>query len=92
MKFLIAGLGSIGRRHLRNLKALGQQDIILYRTHQATLPDIELCDHPTFTDLDEALAEKPDGVIVSNPTASSQLLRQRQGSAALLIEKPVSTA
>ena len=27
MKFLIAGLGSIGRRHLRNLRALGQEDM-----------------------------------------------------------------
>lgn len=31
MKFLICGLGSIGRRHLRNLRALGQSDILLYR-------------------------------------------------------------
>ena len=29
MKFLIAGLGSIGRRHFRNLIALGEKDIIL---------------------------------------------------------------
>jgi hypothetical protein len=28
MKFLIAGLGSIGRRHFRNLIALGEKDII----------------------------------------------------------------
>lgn len=92
MKFLIAGLGSIGRRHLRNLKALGQQDIILYRTHQATLPDTELCDHPTFTNLDEALAEKPDGVIVSNPTALHLTVAQAaaEAGAALLIEKPIS--
>jgi len=31
MKFLIAGFGSIGRRHLRNLLALGERDILLYR-------------------------------------------------------------
>ena len=92
MKFLIAGLGSIGRRHLRNLKALGQQDIILYRTHQATLPDTELCDHPTFTNLEEALAEKPNGVIVSNPTALHLTVAQAaaEAGAALLIEKPIS--
>ena len=84
MKFLIAGLGSIGRRHLRNLKALGQQDIILYRTHQATLPDTELCDHPTFTNLEEALAEKPNGVIVSNPTALHLTVAQAAAEAARL--------
>jgi len=38
MRFLIAGLGSIGRRHLRNLVALGEKDIVLYRTYQGSLP------------------------------------------------------
>ena len=57
MKYLIAGLGSIGRRHLRNLRALGQKDIILYRTNQATLPDEELSGLPVFTELRLALAE-----------------------------------
>ena len=42
MKFLIAGLGSIGRRHLRHLAALGQTDITLYRTGRSTLPDEDL--------------------------------------------------
>lgn len=92
MKFLIAGLGSIGRRHLRNLKHLDQNDIILYRTHQATLPDSELCDHPIYTDLGEALAQKPDGVIVANPTSMHLSVAQvaAEAGAALLIEKPVS--
>jgi len=92
MKFLIAGLGSIGRRHLRNLRALGQEDIILYRTHQATLPDAELGDLPTFTELSLALAEKPDGVIVANPTALhlEVATSAAKAGAALLIEKPIS--
>jgi len=29
MKFLIAGYGSIGRRHMQNLLALGERDIVL---------------------------------------------------------------
>lgn len=92
MKFLIAGLGSIGRRHLRNLKALGQNDLILYRTHKATLPDTELIEYPAFTDLDLALAQKPDGVIISNPTSLhlSVAIPAAKAGAALLIEKPVS--
>ena len=92
MKFLIAALGSIGRRHLRNVRALGQEDIILYRTHQATLPDAELGDLPTFTDLSLALAEKPDGVIVANPTALhlEVAIAAARAGAALMIEKPVS--
>ena len=69
MKFLIAGLGSIGRRHLRNLLALGERDILLYRTRSSTLPDVDLEGFPVEDDLRAALAHQPDGVIVSNPTA-----------------------
>ena len=46
MRFLIAGLGSIGRRHMRNLVALGETDIVLLRTHRATLPDADLAGYP----------------------------------------------
>ncbi len=67
MKFLIAGFGSIGRRHLRNLQALGQEDIVLYRSHRSTLKDDEIAHLPVETDLEKALAHKPDGVIISNP-------------------------
>ena len=92
MKFLIAGLGSIGRRRLRNLRTLGQADIILYRTHQATLPDAELGDLPTFTELSLALDEKPDGFIIANPTALhlDVAIAAAKAGSALLIEKPIS--
>jgi predicted dehydrogenase len=92
MKFLIAGLGSIGRRHLRNLLALGETDILLFRTHRSTLPDDELEPFPTFTDLTQALAQKPEAVIVANPTALHLDVAIPAGLAgcSLLIEKPVS--
>jgi len=92
MKILIAGLGSIGRRHLRNLIALGENDIILYRTGKSTLNDTELTAFKTYTDLDEALAQKPDGVIISNPSALHMgvALPAARAGANLLIEKPVS--
>jgi len=92
MKFLIAGLGSIGRRHLRNLVALGQEDILLYRTHQSTLPDEVLAPYPVETDLEAALAHKPDAVIVSNPTALHLEVAVPAAKAGchLLLEKPVA--
>ena len=46
MKYLIAGLGSIGRRHMRNLIALGEKDIVLFRTRKATMPEDELAGFP----------------------------------------------
>lgn len=92
MKFLIAGLGSIGRRHLRNLIALGEQDIVLFRTLQSTLPDDELAAFPVENDLDKALARKPDAVIVANPTAlhMAVAIPAAEAGCHLLLEKPVS--
>ena len=92
MKLLIAGLGSIGRRHLRNLLALGESDILLYRTNKSTLADDELVPFPTFTDLEQALAQNPDAVIVSNPTAAHMgvALPAAEAGCHLFIEKPIS--
>ncbi len=92
MKFLIAGLGSIGRRHLRNLLTLGERDILLYRTHQSTLPDDELAAFLVETDLASALAHQPDAVIISNPTALhlEVALSAAEAGCDLLLEKPVS--
>ena len=93
MRFLIAGFGSIGRRHLRNLRALGEQDVLLYRTHRSTLPDEETRDLIVETDLEKALAHRPDGVIVANPTALhlEVAIPAARAGCSLLIEKPVSS-
>src|SRR5512135_3428416 len=93
MKILIAGLGSIGRRHFRNLVALGEKDIILYRTNKATLPDDELAGYPVETDLAEALKKhKPQAVIVANPTALHMdvAIPAAEAGCAILLEKPIS--
>jgi predicted dehydrogenase len=92
MKYLIAGLGSIGRRHLRNLLTLGERDILLYRTHQATLPDDELAGFPVETDLDAALAHRPDAVIICNPTSLhlDTAIPAALCGCHILLEKPVS--
>ncbi len=92
MKFLIAGYGSIGRRHLRNLLALGEQDVLLYRTRRSTLPDDEIADRVVETSLEAALAHRPDAVIIANPTAlhlAVAIPAARQGCH-ILMEKPLS--
>lgn len=92
MKFLIAGLGSIGRRHMRNLEMLGEKDILLYRSYHGQVSDKELLGHWVETDLAAALARKPQAVVVSNPTslhlevAISAVL----AGCHILLEKPVS--
>ena len=95
MKFLIAGLGSIGRRHFRNLIALGEKDIILLRSHRATLPDDELAGYPVETDLAEALKKhKPEAVIVANPTSLhlDVAIPAAEAGCHILLEKPVSNS
>ncbi|MFN8414535.1 MAG: Gfo/Idh/MocA family oxidoreductase [Anaerolineales bacterium] len=93
MKFLIAGLGSIGRRHFRNLVALGEKDIVLLRTRKSTLPDDELAGYPVETDLQEAIKKhKPDAVIVANPTSMhlETAIPSAEAGCHILLEKPVS--
>lgn len=92
MKFLICGLGSIGRRHLRNLLALGERDILLYRTHQSTLAEDELAGFPVEKTLEAALAHRPEAVIIANPTALhlETAVPAAEAGCHLLLEKPIS--
>jgi len=92
LKFLIAGLGSIGRRHFRNLLALGERDILLYRTGLGTLADDELADFPVERNIQAALAQRPKAVIISNPTALHLdiAIPAAQAGCHLFLEKPIS--
>lgn len=92
MKYLIAGYGSIGRRHLRNLRELGEQDVLLLRSHHSTLPDDEIAGLPVETTVAAALAHHPDAVIISNPTALhlDVALPAAEMGCAILIEKPIA--
>ena len=95
MKTLIAGLGSVGRRHLRNLIALGEKDIILLRSHHATLPDDELAGYPVETNVQQALNKhNPDAVIVANPTALHMdvAIPAAQAGCHILLEKPIANS
>ncbi len=92
MRFLIAGHGSIGRRHLRNLLALGEKDIVMLRSGKSTLPPGESAEFASETDLTRALDHKPDAVIVSNPTALhlDVAIPAARAGCHILLEKPVS--
>jgi predicted dehydrogenase len=92
MKVLIAGFGSVGRRHFRNLKSLGVDDISFYRSSRSTLPVDEIGNCEVFHDLDAALATRPAAVIVANPTSLHLpvALAAARGGADLFLEKPVS--
>lgn len=92
MKFLIAGFGSIGRRHLRNLIELGEKDFVLLRSHHSTLPEDEIKDIPVETTVEAALSHHPDGVIIANPTALhlDVAIPAAKMGCAVFMEKPIS--
>jgi predicted dehydrogenase len=89
--FLVAGSGSIGRRHLENLRRLGETEATLYRTGRRD-PAAPTVDAPEEPDLTRALAARPRAVLVCNPSAlhlETALAAARSG-AHLLVEKPLS--
>ena len=83
MKILMIGLGGIGQRHTRNLRALlgDSVEIIAYRTRRLThvvTPTMgadaernveEVYNITSFDSLAEALAQKPDMAFVCNPSS-----------------------
>ena len=92
MKILIAGYGSIGRRHFRNLLNIGIDDILFYSTQKSTIEKDEISGFTVEADLEKALAHKPDAVIVSNPTSLhlEVAIPAAKAGCHLLIEKPLS--
>jgi predicted dehydrogenase len=104
MKVLFAGLGSIGQRHLHNLRdALGDSvEIIAWRRikHQNIINDckvskgsLESLYHVIgYDNLDEALALSPQIAFITNPSALhvSTALRAAVAGCDLFIEKPLS--
>ncbi len=92
MKILIAGFGSIGRRHFRNLRALGVDDFVFLRSKRSILPDDEIAAYPAETSIEAALAHHPQVVIVSNPTALhlDVAIPAARAGCHLFLEKPLS--
>ena len=95
-KLLIIGCGSIGERHLRCFQRTGRAQMFACETNAALLQKITQQYQVTgFPDVAAALkAERFDGVIVCTPanTHISIALQCLREGAALLIEKPLSTA
>lgn len=68
MKFLVVGLGSMGKRRIRNLKQLHQTDIIGFDTKSERCSEVtDKYQIKTFTQISDALKMKPDAMIISTP-------------------------
>jgi predicted dehydrogenase len=85
-RILIAGYGSIGRRHVRNLQSLGCSQFVFYRTRRGAMPEESTAGASgssddkrqngaaaasvEVTDLDSAFSYRPQIAVVSNPSAA----------------------
>ena len=68
MKFLVIGLGSMGKRRVRCLKRLGYTDIIGFDTREdRTKETKEKYGIETFNDFEDVMKLNPDAFIVSTP-------------------------
>jgi len=92
---LIAGCGSIGKRHARILSELGVQDL---RACDPVADQLDgLCESVTTTrsyaDFSIALEEQPDAVFICTPPKMHvpMSLQALQGGAHVFCEKPLST-
>ncbi|HLF80969.1 MAG TPA: Gfo/Idh/MocA family oxidoreductase [Anaerolineales bacterium] len=93
MRTAICGLGSIGRRHLDNLHALGEQDVVLVRSGKGSLGPEGLDGYPVEADLQSALERwEPEAVLVTNPTALhlDAAIPAASAGCHIFLEKPVS--
>lgn len=91
MTFLILGGGSVGRRHIANLKRLGYSSIFCLKRK----PDSSFEEHhqvKVVTSIDELEGMRIDAVLVCTPTAlhvEGMAVAQKL-SAAIFLEKPLT--
>lgn len=106
VRVLVAGLGAIGQRHARNLRAICGDGIELLAYRRRRLPHVvteklERDDSrnvedelglTVFDDLDAALGAGPDAVFVCTPSSGHIDIARSAASAGchLFIEKPIS--
>ena len=105
MKALFVGLGSIGQRHLRNLKILLPNIKIMAYRHSRNVPILDNRNNPVknsdfseyynleeYDSLKSALKQKPDMVFVTNPSRfhAKTAIAAMQAGSFVFIEKPFS--
>ena len=91
----IIGCGSIGRRHLHNLRQLGISEIVALRSREGANQEIDpALGVVEVNDWADLINRKPDVAIISNPTslhldALSRLIPSVRG---VFIEKPLAAS
>ncbi len=89
----MVGLGSVGVRHLNNLHMLGVDELGVVRTRHLSPPKEIIPKNITvFQDLDLALTQNFDLVVVANPTFLhlETLIKALKMGANVYVEKPIA--
>lgn len=93
MRVAVLGCGSIGRRHLRNIRTLGHTDLVAFDPSSQSL-DMAAGETPAHycRSLDAVWRERPDvAVITSPPNAHAELARAAADHGChFFVEKPLS--
>lgn len=95
MKILIVGLGSIGRRHTKNLQHLGYKDIYALRSNKSKTKYSEELNVKSIYSLNEVNDICPTVAIITNPTnlhveTSTAIIKNCPSLRSIFIEKPLS--
>lgn len=92
MRFLVVGCGSIGERHVRNLLALGHEVLGFEPDRRRAAEVAGRYRIEVTSDLDVALAGRPDGALVCAPTSEHLPLSFKVAEAGvnLFVEKPLA--
>jgi len=95
VKVAVVGTGSVGRRHLSNLLALGVKNLIAVSEHSRhPHVDISNITIPTCPDFDDALGERPTAVVIANSTSLhlDYLKRAVAAGCHVYLEKPAGVS
>jgi predicted dehydrogenase len=91
MRALVVGYGSIARRHIANLRAMGGQEFLVYRP--SGRPDDAPRDLRFVQHLADAINAKPDFAVIASPSARhiDALVPLLEGRVPCYVEKPPVT-
>lgn len=93
MRIGVIGCGSIGRRHIANLLALGERDVLIYDSHEGQKADASATyDVPLAPRLEDVWNSRPAAVLICTPPDSHLRLAAEariQGIRGIFVEKPL---
>ena len=91
MKAVVVGIGSIGKRHLKNLSSLFEGEILLCTKKSHNLTSSK---NHVFSSLEECIEQKPDIGFVTNITSLhiKTAISLAKAGCHIFIEKPLSNS